>query len=413
MISSASCGDWPSYHEPDIWADPSSLSQLLITLHQTYSGGINRNWAQEQAARATFYLLWGALETVIILKLLLIDPTGKLWAHFPSGLPIYNILRHPTLAWECLYQTSPSLPDQSSLSRGSSAGLFTALPSLNWYSLSIHKALITYTWVILHIPSGAQAVTGSPTKSSLLPVYNRWRWGVGFLIKLSELVVPVISVPPRLFSRNSLDSSRLLRLWSRARRLSPGDGSGRRLPGDESDGGSTWRLGTRRRRRHWLPATCTQPELGLIYRFIVWTSLSRGAGWHLYIRSEHNMSRNDPEITWVKMCLTSQFMNWRHETHETKSQNLWSHCHDLGRSEIGHPDCANTRILKQSEMFVKNHSPAVYMTCVKSPSLSRDAGLICLNVSSWQLFMSGPACPTQASPINAEKYRLAFTGVPA
>ena len=94
------------------------------------------------------------------------------------------------------------------------------------------------------------------------------------------------------------------------------------------------------------------------------------------------MSRNDPEITWVKMCLTYQFMNWRHETHETKSQNLWSHCHDLGQSEIGHPDCANTRILKQSEMFVKNHSPAVYMTCVKSPSLSRDAGLICLNVSS-------------------------------
>ena len=51
-----------------------------------------------------------------------------------------------------------------------------------------------------------------------------------------------------------------------------------------------------------------------------------GAGWHLYIRSEHNMSRNDPEITWVKMCLTSQFMNWRHET---ESQDLWSHCHDL------------------------------------------------------------------------------------
>ena len=41
------------------------------------------------------------------------------------------------------------------------------------------------------------------------------------------------------------------------------------------------------------------------------------------------MSRNDPEITWVKMCRTSQFMNWRHEMKKTERQDLWIHCHDL------------------------------------------------------------------------------------
>ena len=76
-------------------------------------------------------------------------------------------------------------------------------------------------------------------------------------------------------------------------------------------------------------------------------------------------------------------------------------------SEIGHPDCsAGPGILKQSQMFVENHSPSPFLSVEPS---DRDPGLICLHVGILTIIhvKSGPGCPVQASPIIAEKYRLA------
>lgn len=295
------------------------------------------------------------MEIVIILKLLLIDLTGKVWAHFPSGPRIYNILRHPTQAWECFYHSDNFIP------------VWPVIPiwriecSPQWaHHLTQPKIDISCQFIkcLSLTPESSfafhpsfSARTGSPTKSSSLPVNYRWRWWLGFLIKLSvsswqlSLYRPVSFLAILPAPSDICDPGP-----GRGDISSPSDGDGWRRQ-TESDGGPlrgdgrALREPEMCRQRQWLRgATCTRSwELGSNLSVHSVNPGEQGAGWHLYIRSEHNMSRNDPEITWVKMCLTSQFMNWRHET---ESQDLWSHCHDLCWEGDRSPDCSQPRNTK-------------------------------------------------------------------
>lgn len=209
-------------------------------------------------------------------------------------------------------------------------------PAQNWYILSNHKVLITYTWVILHIPS--QLLSAHRQSQAAQQSHHRRLWTIdGSRVPAFSLNSPcracqlspyrpvtcLANLPAPSDICGSGPGAAIFRAWVTVtagggewRRASTGRRRVLREPGRYDGSGNDCERGT----------TCTQSwelESNLSVHSV--NPGEQGAGWHLYIRSEHNMSRNDPEITWVKMCRTSQFMNWRHET---ESQDLWFHCHD-------------------------------------------------------------------------------------
>ena len=242
------------------------------------------------------------MEIVIILKLLLIDPTGKVWAHFPSGPRIYNILRLPTQDWECFYHSDnfiplwPVIPIWRIECSPQCAHHLTQ-PKIDISCQFIKRLSLTPESSFAFHPSFS-ARTGSPTKSSSQPVNYRWRWWVGFLIKLSVsswqlslyrpvLFLAILPAPSAIVTR-APDAAIF-----RARVTATGGGDTRRVTAGLY--GETGEL-------------CESPRCagsgndcevqlvpraessGLIYRFIVWTRVSR---------EQDDIFTLDQSTTWV------------------------------------------------------------------------------------------------------------------